>query len=175
MGYLVFAIGIILMAVLLASSGCRKIANMLPQVHAMCYVVEPVQTKDYVCPKCGARTFYPIGMDYFVTDGPKELITTQLKGLGITGIEFDREQFCKSCNPDIKDPKVVAIVNYEDGRKAHRVEGVTSHDYRLLALMRIHGKRIYSEDKSEEVSLKRLSELLGIELESQEKEEKVSE
>jgi len=176
MGYLFFAIGILLMAVLLAFSGCKKLPKFPRPVHATCYEVSIRYTTDYICPICGMRTLYPTGTDYHITDGTNEQNTDALRKLGIIKIEFDRSQFCKSCNPAIKNPKLVMIVKYEDGRNVLRTEGIDSSDYRLLALLheplRIAKLKAFAEceKKTIEDCYNRLSELLGIEVDALKKE-----
>jgi hypothetical protein len=177
MGYLVFASAIAALAVMLALSGCKKAPKTPTTVSAMCYAIAPpAQTTQYICPKCGMRTLYPAGTDYHITDGINEESTNTLKKLGISQIKLDRSQFCKSCNPDIKDPKLIMIVNYEDGQNFRRIEGIDSYDYRLLFLFDEHISQnkvkevAGTENKSVEECYTRLSELLGIEIEILKKE-----
>jgi len=143
---------------------------------AMCYrPAMPPKKADYNCPKCGEKTLYNLetaedrnleakAIGAVEVDIPNCRRTIKLiKGIDVS---LDESQFCKKCSPDVKTPKLVLTINYEDGKK-HRVEDVTNDDLVLISEF-LSGSDKHKDSGDVETPLKdhikRLSELLGVEV-----------
>ena len=151
---------------------------------AMCYKpAMPPKSADYTCPKCGEKTLYNLetaedrnqatkAIGAVNVDIPNCRRTIKLiKGLNVS---LDETQFCKKCSPDIQSPKLVLIINYEGG-KQHSVEGVTNDDLILISEF-LSGSDKHKDSGDFETPLKnhikRLKELLGVEIELPENSDK---
>lgn len=151
---------------------------------AMCYKpAMPPKSADYTCPKCGEKTLYSIEKIENKNEGYQIIGTVNvdipncrrtiktIKGIKIT---LDESQFCKKCSPDILSPKLVLIIEHEDGKK-HTFTGVTNNDLILISEF-LSGSDKHKDEGDFETPLKnhvnRLSELLGVEIELPEKEDK---
>jgi hypothetical protein len=151
---------------------------------AMCYKpAMPPKSADYTCLKCGEKTLYNLvtaedrnqtsrAIGIVEVDIPNCRRTIKLiKGIDVS---LDESQFCKKCCPDVKSPKLALTINYDDGKK-HRVEDVTNDDLVLISEF-LSGSDKHKDSGDFETPLKdhikRLSELLGVEIKLPEKEDK---
>lgn len=157
-------------------------APEIKQMSAMCYdTAGPPRTANYICPKCGEKTLYKLedgGKDtnicqkIFSIEGARHLA----KSVKNLSIELDESQFCRNCSPDVKSPQLNLIVKYE-GDKEHRVNNISDEDMKLIYEFSL-GLDIHTMMNSETMTtdqspiknhIKRLSELLGVEVEIPEK------
>ena len=169
-------------------SALRNLLNSLSKtktpeflgIGAMCYYpTMPPDKIDYNCPKCGSKTHYENEISELEINDKEvkyyDLIESvydipnchrTLKMIRKLDVSLDESQFCKKCSPDIEKPKLVLIVNYEED-KQHRIEGVTNEDLILINEF-LSGSNIHKSDMDYETPLKdhikRLSELLGVEI-----------
>ena len=143
---------------------------------AMCYrPAMPPKSADYTCPKCGEKTLYSIENIENKNEGYQIIGTVNvgipncrrtiknIKGINIT---LDESQYCRKCSPDIQSPKLVLIIEHEDGKK-HTVTGITNNDLILISEF-LSGSDKHKDEGDFETPLKkhikRLSELLGVEV-----------
>ncbi len=142
-------------------------APAAPKMGAMCYAPRaPVMRADYVCPKCGERTLYGEGMAMLVQEHlpacRREL--AELKKVAGDAVTLDESQFCRKCSPEVKDPRLVLTVTFQDGKKSS-VQGASAMDIRLLGEL-LGGKTVHRSENDGESALKehlpRLQELLGV-------------
>jgi len=159
----------------------QKLADSKPpavnKTGAMCYsTAAPPQKVQYICPKCGEKTLYTLakeneeGSDWRLNNFIEyELDFCRREAKAIKGISLslDESQFCKKCTPDLKSPKLAVVVNYEGEKKPHRVEGITRSDLQLIAEF-LSGSDVHTDEYDCETPLKkhvkRLSELLGVDI-----------
>jgi len=148
------------------------------QVSAMCYdMAGPPTTANYICPKCGEKTLYTLEQSEKGTNICQKIFALEscrhmVKTLGNLKMELDESQFCKKCSPDVKSPEINLIIKYE-GEKEHRVNNISEEDVKLIYEFGLESD-IHSVIDSETMSstetplkdhVKRLSELLGVEIE----------
>jgi hypothetical protein len=159
---------------------------------AMCYVLgDPPPRREYVCPKCGERSLYPLPREYNPEiDGQRPIekvvgeiaeslwldveeyrrLAAQLSSLSVS---LDESQFCKKCNPDVETPALVLVVHPPDAAEPHRTVGVTREDLRLLCEF-ASGSDRHDAGPLGERPLKeyvpRIQELLGVQLTPAEKQ-----
>jgi len=145
---------------------------------AMCYeVADPPDRIDYVCPDCGEKTLYAIGSTadpneqflWNITKTLNELENYQhhVKQIDTIDISLVQSQFCKHCNPDIKEPKLGLIVKYPDSQQVHRVYDISIEDLMMIKAF-TEGKLTYIGELDNEYILisdfNRLEELLGVDI-----------
>jgi hypothetical protein len=154
------------------------------QESAMCYdtTISPT-TIEYICPKCGEKTLYETDNGEEGSDNRKKIYSLRFcnyfaESIKKLDIEIDESQFCKKCSPDIKSPQLNMIIKYK-GEKEHRVNNISAEDmkiiYEFVSGLIVH--RIDSGERTTDVFplknyLEHLSELLGVEIEIPEKNEK---
>ena len=133
---------------------------------AMCYkVAGPAERAEYVCPKCAEKSLYTKGLAYVlesdIQDSRRQIRTLQT--LVDRSITLDESEFCRKCSPEIKDPRLILKINFDDG-KSNIVTKVTPNDLLLLNEFFL-GKRVHDAGQDAETPLKdclpRLRELLG--------------
>jgi hypothetical protein len=110
-----------------------------PVPHAMCYKpATPRHTVDFICPKDGSRTQYPV-------DGPlagriRELAQLQASARSLAKPEvaaraiivLDLSDFCRTCTPKAPtSPEAVLSVKLPSGKQT-RTRGITADDLVLL-------------------------------------------
>jgi hypothetical protein len=100
---------------------------------AMCYeTAAPPQRIEYICPKCGERTYYSNG-GLFISE--TEVATCRRLFLTLPKREvftLDESSFCQKCSKKPVSPDFVLTARYADG-KTESVHRVASGDLRLLA------------------------------------------
>ncbi|HEY3321152.1 MAG TPA: hypothetical protein VGP72_11850 [Planctomycetota bacterium] len=139
---------------------------------AMCYdSAGPALVSQYLCPKCGNKSVYPLPADGR-TSPEVGALTWELQACKrqvgeLKDIELDESQFCKKCSPNVTAPKLVLVVRYEDRAEPHRAEGVTHQDLAIVQEF-LSGKTKHMGEQGRETALKdylkRLQFLLGIEI-----------
>jgi len=166
--------------VLIALSKTEPPKNL--RVGAQCYSTEgPSSVVQYVCPKCGEKTLYKLSevadtlcINSFI-ERELESCRRIVKAIKNLNIILDESQYCRKCSPNVKSPKLALIVKYSDEEALHRCEEITIDDLRLLNEF-LSGEYKHVSDYDAETPLKnhvkRLSELLGVEIELPEKENK---
>jgi hypothetical protein len=162
----------------------QKLSQMpKPKVEpgAMCYSsAVSQQSETYVCPQCNEKTIYAYakGGDNKKAQQAAETMS-RLRNLSscrrkigaINGlaVELDESQFCKKCNPDVAEPKLVLVVHHSGDKDPHRFAGVTNEDLQVLAeFLAGDNKHKSSNDSIFPLVnyLKRLEEMLGVKLET---------
>lgn len=141
----------------------------LNTVGAMCYEPAMLPTRaEYVCPACGERTVYELGMASTVQEQLPSCRREfqELEKVAGEAVELDESQFCRKCQPEVETPALVLTTTYGDGSE-HEVPGVTAGDLRILREF-LSGKRVHTTFNDAEQPLKdhleRLEELLGVKL-----------
>ena len=85
-------------------------------------------------------------------------------------IKLDESQFCKHCSPDVKEPVLGLVVTFEGSDQPHCVWNVTHEDVKLVHEF-LSGSKTHKDLQDNETPLKnhikRLKELLGIEIEKE--------
>ena len=134
-------------------------------VGAMCYdIAPPPATTDYICPKDGERTQYPLKNQTYYLVRDIGSIRDMVRNINAIFLVLDESEFCKKCSPDVKDPQLVLIVKIP-GTPDHRFRGVMLEDLILLKEFS-EGKEVHKGSHDEETPLKdyipRIEKLLGI-------------
>ncbi len=142
---------------------------------AKCYKpAMPPKTADYVCPRDGSRTQYSLEDE----DGYPmlQLLQFELPAMrrslaALEGLEarLDESELCKKCNPGLKEPALVLVVEVPGSKpgelREHRVRRVTLDDVRLLEEF-LQGATAHRGDYGRETPLKdhlpRIRALLGL-------------
>ncbi|MFA6032730.1 MAG: hypothetical protein WC889_07535 [Myxococcota bacterium] len=146
-----------------------KLQNSSPKIEkdisAMCYkMVFDSTTKDYICPKDGERTQYPLRKSGRFLAIDIEPMRDMIKNFNAIYLLLDESEFCKKCSPNVKDPQLVLVVKIP-GMPDHRIRGVTREDVILIKEFS-EGKEVHKGSHDEETPLKdylpRIEKLLGI-------------
>jgi hypothetical protein len=171
----VFIAVLVLVLGILAILGPRALSADRPNrtsVHAMCYKpAAPKETLDFVCPKDGTRTKYPLAgsLAARVADLPQmQAIVRRLARPEVAAratIELDLSEFCHTCTPEPPaSPEAVLSVKVPDGKET-RTRGVTADDLVLLEEF-FAGKALHRSSDGKTAPLKeslpRIRELLGM-------------
>lgn len=134
---------------------------------AMCYsVAMPPDSAEYVCPKCGEKTFYTESYVYMVKyDIPS--CRSAVKTMPGLKVELDESEFCRKCSPAVKSPALCMKIHYEGEATPHKTCGVSSDDMTLMYEF-LNGEKKHQGGSSGEIPLKnytnRLETLLGIKI-----------
>lgn len=130
MPWMILGIAVLLLA--LALAGCRG-KRKEPAIGAMCYVtvVEPAGTL-YACPVCGNRTLYPAGPGAEQTGRRIEESRRAVKDLGVAWITLDESGFCRTCRPDVTEPRLFLVVLRPRDTAPLRVQDVAPEQLALL-------------------------------------------
>lgn len=145
---------------------------------AMCYAkATPLEREEYVCPRCGEKTLYSeigsLGTRDAITAIREDIPTCRkvIGGIADASIELDESQFCKKCNPSVKNPQLGLKVTYQNGAP-HRTWGISSNDCRILGEF-FSGASKHKSGMDRETPLQdyipRLEELLGVSLKEKSK------
>jgi len=140
---------------------------------AMCYgMPAPLETVDYLCPKCGQKTTYaaegtqaPNGRYAWMV---QDVVTCRrmLKEIAVGWMELDESQFCRTCDPKVTEPSLALVVRWPGGAEPRRTAGIASADLTLLSEF-LSGSDRHMGPQGEETALKdhlkRIEELLGVE------------
>ncbi|MFA6032728.1 MAG: hypothetical protein WC889_07525, partial [Myxococcota bacterium] len=112
-----------------------KLQNSSPKIDiasgADCYKpASPPATEDYICPKDGERTQYPVSQAY---DSAHHIayMRKMVRDFNAIYLSIDESELCKKCSPNNKDPQLVLIVKIP-GMPVHRFRGVTLEDIVLI-------------------------------------------
>ena len=149
-------------------------------IGAMCYeVAAPPLKAEYVCPKCGEKTLYALEdvdaqPDRQATWSMVSQVNVgiaasrrRIKEIGGLSVKLDESQFCRTCSPQVKTPKLGLVVQYAGQQEPHRVWDITENDAKLIAEF-LAGKDKHVGPTDGEIPLKdyvkRLEELLGLRL-----------
>jgi hypothetical protein len=131
---------------------------------AMCYDVSaPPQHVDYVCPKDGSRTQYPLKQSSaYQAARDAAGIRTALKGITEMDLSLDESELCRKCNPAIKDPKLILVVKVPGSPKEIRYRGLTYEDVTLIREF-LSGQTVHRGDRDQEEPLKNhLNQIRGM-------------
>jgi len=148
-------------------------APKLSMKGAMCYVsVIVTENWEYICPKCGEKTIHK--QIYGAKDG-LDSCRRAAKEIKKLHVKLDESQFCRKCSPDVENPRLALLVYYEGEERPHRIENIGLRDLILIRQF-LSGSKKYTDEYDKEWALKnyskRLSDLLGVEIELPEKESK---
>jgi hypothetical protein len=172
---LVLVLGILLILVPRARSSDGSDGSARPPppaVHAMCYKPRPTSTTtDFVCPKDGARTQYPVNgrLAARLRELPRlQASARQLAAPAVAAratIVLDLSEFCRTCTPKPPAmPAAVLKVKLPAGKQT-RTRGITPEDLVLLAEF-FAGSDEHQRDDGKTVplerSLPRIRKLLGM-------------
>jgi hypothetical protein len=153
----------------LANSKARKIKN----VEAVCYITI-LETKcyEYICPKCGEKSIFPKNEGF---DQEFSACRRAVKNIKEIHVELDESKFCIKCSPDYSDRSFVLLIYYEGEKEPYRAKGIGLESLVLIKEF-LSGSRNHTDEFGVVTPLKyyvkRLSELLGVEIELFEKESK---
>ncbi len=136
---------------------------------AECYEMSvPPETASYNCPECGNKTLYKLEQGY------TELVRwgiiacrNEIKDVKGINIKLDESQFCKKCKPDIKEPKLLLLVNINKNKDTTKVWNINYIDIRLIKNF-LNDDLKYKGEQDAEAPLvhriDRIQELLGVKL-----------
>jgi len=133
---------------------------------AMCYGPPgPVESVDYVCPKCGERTTWTDPGATWALTSTVTAARRYVAEIPDRGVELDESAFCKHCRPDVTEPGIALVVHIDGEAEARRDANVSSDDVRLVVEF-LQGSLVHKGSNDGESPLKdhidRIEELLGV-------------
>lgn len=134
---------------------------------AMCYeMAGPPERAEYVCPICGEKTLYTEDYTMMISYDLQSIRDNATK-LEEINCKLDESQFCKSCSPEVTEPKLCLIVKLKDEAE-HKTCGIEKEDLVLIDEF-LHGDIVHKDFYDAEIPLKqyipRIGELIGIDIE----------
>jgi len=135
---------------------------------AMCYrAAAPPQSVEFVCPKDGSRTKYPLAKpDDYSAARDAAGMRLALKGIKEMELSLDDSELCKKCSPAVKDPELILVVKVPGAPTEHRYRGLTTADVTLISEF-LSGQTVHHASRDRDEPLKKhldhIRDMLGLE------------